>query len=162
MQKPYLRVWERKLPHFMGGCIGPRMEIFEILGLPIPMVPRLHQSNGYIKKKLRVGRAKKCNALVGAETVLSNAGPRTTPFNEGQNRAENRSFCKFNCFSLWKTPTYLCGSANYLVSWVAVQGRERKYSKFRAYESQWHRVCTKPMVIFKGSYVYIEHKNVMH
>ena len=137
------------------------MEIYEISGLPIPMVLRLHYSNGYIKRKLRVWRAQKCNALVGAETVLSSAGPQTSSFHGEQNRVENRSLCKFNCFSSWKTTTYLCGSANYPASRVTVQGREWKYMKLRAYESSWYHVCTKPMVILKRSYVYIELKNVM-
>ena len=84
MQKQYLPVRGRKLPRFMGGSIGPRMEMLEISGLPIPMVPRLHQSNGYIKRKLRVWRAQKCIALVGAETVLTSVGLDTTLFNLGQ------------------------------------------------------------------------------
>ena len=71
----------QKLPRFMGGRIGLRMEICESLGLPIPMVPRLHQSNGYIKRKLRAWRVQKCSALVGADTVLTSSGPETTPFN---------------------------------------------------------------------------------
>ena len=49
----------------------------------------LHQSNVYIKRKLRVWRAQKCNALVGAETVLTSAGQKTTPFHVGQYRAKN-------------------------------------------------------------------------
>ena len=75
----------------MGGSIGSRMEIYETSTLPIPMVPRLHQSNGYIKRKLRVWRVQKCIALVGADqncialvgedTVLTSAGPQTTPCN---------------------------------------------------------------------------------
>ena len=73
----------------MGGSIGPRMEICETLGLTIPMVPHLYQSNGYINRNLRVWRAQICIALVGAETVLSSAGPQTTPFHRGQYRAEN-------------------------------------------------------------------------
>ena len=71
MQKQYLPVRGGKLSRFMGGSIGPRMEICDILGLPIPMVPRLHQSNGYFKTKLGVWRALNCVALVGAETVLT-------------------------------------------------------------------------------------------
>ena len=71
---------------FIGGSIGPRMEIFEISGLPILMVPRLHQSNGYMERKLWEWRAQKCIALVGAETVLTSAGPKTTPFLGGQFR----------------------------------------------------------------------------
>ena len=66
-----------------------RMEICEISSLRIPMVPRLHQSKGYIKRKLHEDRAQNSNAAVGAEIVLSIAGPQTTPFNGGQYMAEN-------------------------------------------------------------------------
>ena len=73
-QKTYLTVRGRKVPRFMRGNIGPRMEIFETSCLPIPMVPHLHQSNGYIKRKLRVWIAQKCIPTVGAENVLTSAG----------------------------------------------------------------------------------------
>ena len=79
----------------MGVSIGPRMEICETSGVPIPMVPCLHQSNGYIKRKLRVCRAQKCNALVGAEAVLTSAGPQSTPFYGGQYRAKNGNMRNF-------------------------------------------------------------------
>ena len=95
VQKPYLAVRDRKLPRFMGVCIGQRMEICKTSGLPIPMVPRLHQTNGYIKRKLRVYTAQKCNALVGAETVLSGAGQQTTPFHGRDYWAENVSMRNF-------------------------------------------------------------------
>ena len=79
----YLPVRGRKLPRFMGGSIGPRMEVCESSTLPISMVPRLHQSNGYIKRKLRAWRVQKSIALVGADTVLFSAGPQTTSFYGG-------------------------------------------------------------------------------
>ena len=79
----------------MGVSIGPGMEICETSGLPIPMVPRLHQSNGFIKRKLGEWRAQKCNAIVGADTVLSSAGPQTTPFHGGQHRARNGNMRNF-------------------------------------------------------------------
>ena len=149
MQKQYLPVRGRKLPHFMGGCIGPEMEICKSSGLLIPMVPRLHQSNGYIKRNLRVWRAQKCSALVGAETVLSSAGPQTTPVYGGQYRAKNgniRNFGpnnphgtafapkqwlyqkestgmeskKIHCPRRCINSTYQCGTANYPVFCVAV------------------------------------------
>ena len=63
VQTPYLPLRGRKVPRFMGSSIGSRMEICEISALPIPMVPRLHQSNGYIKRKLRAWRVQKCIAL---------------------------------------------------------------------------------------------------
>ena len=65
------------------------MEICETSGLPIPMVPRLHQNYSYIKKKIWVWRARKCIALVGAETVLTSAGPQITLFHGGQYRVRN-------------------------------------------------------------------------
>ena len=67
------------------------MEICETSGLPIPMVLRFHQSNDYIKRKLCVRTAQKCNALVGAETVLTCVGLQTIPFHGDQYRAKNRN-----------------------------------------------------------------------
>ena len=62
------------------------MEICENLCLPIPRIPRLRQSNGYIKRNLWVWRAQKCIALLGVETVLTSIGPQTTSFQGGQYR----------------------------------------------------------------------------
>ena len=42
------------IPHFMGGSIGPRMEICVNSDLHIGMVPHFHKRNVYIKSKLRV------------------------------------------------------------------------------------------------------------
>ena len=71
------------MPRFMGGSIGPRMEICGISGLQILMVPRLHKSNSYRKWKLRAWRVQKCITLVGADTVLTSAGPQSTQFHGG-------------------------------------------------------------------------------
>ena len=79
VQIPYLPVWHSKLPRVMGGSIGSRDKIWENSGLPIPMVPRLQQCNRYIKRKLRAFRVQKCIALVCKDTVLTSAGPQTTP-----------------------------------------------------------------------------------
>ena len=95
VQIPYLQLRSRKLPGFMGVSIRPRMEICETSGLPIPMVPRLHQSNAYIKRKLGEWRAQKCNAIVGADTIFTSAGPQTTPFHRGQHWAKNGNMRKF-------------------------------------------------------------------
>ena len=59
------------------------------------MVPHLHQSSGYVKRKLHEWRAQKCNALVGVETRLTSAGPQTTLFHGGQYRAQNGIMRKF-------------------------------------------------------------------
>ena len=132
---------------FHGRQYTPRMEMCKTSGLPIPMVPRLQQRNGYIKRKLREWRAQKYIALFGAETVLTSAGPQTTPFpgngnmrNFGRTNRHGTAFpqeeCSYQkeatgtqnpkqnpkmyCSSSWKNPTYLCGSAKYPVSWVVV------------------------------------------
>ena len=83
MQIPYLPVRGRKVPHFRGGSIGPRMEICGTSCLPILMVPRFDQSNGYMQRKLRAWRVQNCITLVGADTVHTSAGPQGTPFNGG-------------------------------------------------------------------------------
>ena len=59
------------------------MEICGTSGLPILMVPRLHQSNGNIKRKLRAWRVQKYITLVGADIVLRSAGPQSIPFHGG-------------------------------------------------------------------------------
>ena len=79
----------------MGGSIGPRMEICEILGLPIPMVPCLHQSHGYIKRKLRAWIVPKCIALVGADTMLITAWQQSTPLHGMWYRAPNGNMRNF-------------------------------------------------------------------
>ena len=82
-------MWGGKLPGFMGGSIWPRMELCKNSDLPIPMVLRLPKSNGHIKRKLLAWRVQKFIALVGADTVLTSAGPQTKPFYGGQNRSQN-------------------------------------------------------------------------
>ena len=71
------------------------MEICEISALPIPMVPRLHQSNGYIIRKVRALGVQKCIALVGADTVLTTAWKETIPFHVGLYRAKNGNIPNF-------------------------------------------------------------------
>ena len=86
VQTSYLPLRGSKVPRFMGGSIGPRMEICETSALPIPMVPRLHQSNqsnGYMKRKVLTWRVQNCIALVGADTVLTTALKQSTPFMGG-------------------------------------------------------------------------------
>ena len=77
---PYFPLRGSKVLGFMGSRIGPRMEICETSALRIPMVSRLHQSNGYIKRKLWAWRVQKCIAEVGADTVPTTAWKQSTPF----------------------------------------------------------------------------------
>ena len=80
---PYLPLRGSKVPSFKGGSIGPRMEICESSALPIPMVPRLHQSNGYIKRKLLAWRVQKCIALLGSDPYLPLRGSKVPRFMGG-------------------------------------------------------------------------------
>ena len=154
------------------------------------MVPRLHQCNGDMKRKVPARRVQKCIVLVGADTVLTSAGPQTTPCHAWQYRVQRgnlRNFgptkphgtafspmqwlfqkeatgmesSKMYCPSRCRYRTYQRGAANYPVSWGAVLGPERKVAKFRAYQTQWYRVCTDAMLISKGSYGNGEFKNVL-
>ena len=191
MQISYLPLRGSKVPRFMGGSIGPRMEIRETSALPIYMISRLHQSNGDIKRKLRAWRVQKCIAIVVADTVLTSWGPETTKFKGRQYRAQNgnmRNFgptnphgtafaprqwlyqkeatgmksSKMYCQSWYRQRNYHCVAAKYPVSWGVVQGSEWKYAKLRPYQSPWYGVCNKAMVISKGSYGHGESKNVLH
>ena len=48
-----------------------------------------------ILKEATCMESSKCNALVGAETVLSSTRPQTTPFHGGQYRAEYENMRNF-------------------------------------------------------------------
>ena len=74
VQIAYIPVRDRKVSRFMGGSIGPRMEICGSLGLPIPMVPHFCQNNGHIKRKLRPWMVQKCITIGGADIVLTSVG----------------------------------------------------------------------------------------
>ena len=95
MQIPYLSLRGRKVPRFMGGSIGHRMEICETSALTILTVPHLHQRNGYIKRKLRARRVQNCINLVGADTVLTSAWKLSTPFHGGLYRVQNGNMRNF-------------------------------------------------------------------
>ena len=176
-------------PVSWGAVQGPPRKYEKIRAYQY-MVTRLHQCNGYIKRKLQAWRVQKSIALVGADIALTSAGPQTTPCHGGQFRVHQgnmRNFgptnthgtasapmqwlyqkeatgmesSKMYCPSRCKYRTHQCGSANYPVSWGAVQGPPRKYAKFRAYQYPWYRVCTNAMVISKGSYGRGQFKNVL-
>ena len=84
-------------PRVMGSSKGSTKEICEISGLPIPMVPRLHQCNGYIKRKLRAWRVQKCIALVGEDIALTSAG-RKLPRVMGAVQGPPRKYAKLRAY----------------------------------------------------------------
>ena len=65
MQNVHFAVRACKQPGFMQRRIGPTVQICGNSGLRIAMVPCLHQCSVYIKRKLRVCRAQKCNLCFG-------------------------------------------------------------------------------------------------
>ena len=74
--------------------MGPRTKICGNPGLPFAMVPCLHQSNVYIKRKLRLWTVQTCIPLVGAKTSLTCAGLQTTLSQVTQYRAQNGNLRK--------------------------------------------------------------------
>ena len=154
------------------------------------MVPCLHQSNVYIKRKLQVLSVPKCIPLVGAKTELACAGRQTTSSHISQYRSENGNLrksestfrhgtvlaprhclyqmeatgmerIKMHSSSRCKNRTYLCWTANYHVSCMPLLSREQKFDEILVYLSPWYRVCTKAMFISKESNRYGESKNVL-
>ena len=66
---------------------------------------------------------------------------------------------KLHCPSQCRYPTYQCVAANHPVSWGLVKGPEWKDAEFRAYQSPCYHICTKAMVVSKGSYGHGEFQN---
>ena len=71
------------------------MEICETSGRTNPHGTAFAPNKWLHEKKLGEWRAQKCNAIVGADTVLTSAGPQTTPFHGGQHRAKNGNMRNF-------------------------------------------------------------------
>ena len=134
---------------FHGGLNRAPNGNMRNLALPIPMVPRLHQSNGYIKTRLRAWRVQKCISLVGSHSVITTAWKQSTPFHGGEYRAQNGNMrncgrtnphgtafarmqwlyqkaatglesSKMYCPSRCRYRTYHCVEAKYPVSWGVV------------------------------------------
>ena len=63
-------------------------------GLPFSMGPCLHQSNLYMKRKLRKWRTHKCNPCFGAESPLRTTGLQTTRFHAAPYRADSATLRK--------------------------------------------------------------------
>ena len=89
------------------------MEICEISDLQITMVTHLHQSNGYIKRKLRALKVQKCFAIVGADNVLISAGPEATPFHLGGSIGPRKEMCEISGLPIPMVP-HLCQSNAYI------------------------------------------------
>ena len=159
----------------------PTMQIFETTGLPIAMVPSLHQNSNYIKQKFQGCRAQKYYPCVGAKGVQTSTLLQITRIHVSPYRADNANFRKFGAsyrhstvfapkqylhqkeslvmqspkiLSLgWcKKRTNFYFASNYPHSCIAILDRRCKFPKLRGFLSAWYRVCTKAIFISKGSF----------
>ena len=80
---------------FMQRGIVQTIEISVNLGLPISMVPCLHQSNLHIKRKLWGRKAWKCTPCVGASNVQTCTSLQSTRFYAGRYWADKINWQKF-------------------------------------------------------------------
>ena len=71
------------------------MEICVNSGLPIAMVPCLHQSNVHVKRKQWERRAQKCKPFVGAKIVRTYTFLQTTLYHAAPYSADNVNLRKF-------------------------------------------------------------------
>ena len=74
VQQAHFAVRACKEPCFIPRRIGPTVQICGNSRLPIAMVRCLHQWNVYIKRKISVCRAQKCNPRFGAKSPLRSTG----------------------------------------------------------------------------------------
>ena len=95
VQKAHLAMRTFKVPGSMQRGIGPPVGICGNSGLPFTMVPFLHQSNIYIKWKLREWRAKKCNPYLSAKSPPRIANLQSIRFHAAPYRAAGRNLLKF-------------------------------------------------------------------
>ena len=133
----------------MGGGIGTRMEIFETSGLQIPMILRLRQKQWLYQKEATGMESSKMYCPSRCRNSTYQCGAANYPVSLGavyglewkdakfggtyrhgtafpqeeclyQKEATGTENPKMCCSSPWENDTYLCGSANYPVSWVVV------------------------------------------
>ena len=89
VQKAQFAVRVSKIPGFMHRRIRPTVQICGNSGLPFAMVPCLHQSILYIKRKLRDWRVQKCNPCFGAKSLLRSTGLQSTRIHASPYRADS-------------------------------------------------------------------------
>ena len=78
-----------------------------------------------------------------------------------QKEATGMDSSKMYCISRCRYRTFQCWASAYPVSLGVVSGPEWKYANLRPYQAPTYRVCTKAMVISKGSYGHGEFKNIL-
>ena len=94
-QKAHFAVRNCKEPGSMQRHIGTSVQICGNSWLPIVMVPWLHQWNVYIKMKLRVCSAQKCNPCFGAKSPLRSTDLPGTRFHAAPYNADSTNLLEF-------------------------------------------------------------------
>ena len=123
VQKPHRLVPSCKLPRVMQCHIGPAIKIFGLLGLPIANVPCLHQRNVYIKRKLRMWRAQKCNFFVSAKIAPTGTVLQTTPCHAAPYWASKWKFLEFRSYL---SPWYrVCTNAMFILKGIYRYGEPK-------------------------------------
>ena len=89
VQKAHFAVRTCKEPGSRQRRIMPTVHICVNSGLPIAIVPCLHQCNVYIKSKLRVCSAQKCKPCFGAKSPLRSTDPQITLFHASPYTADS-------------------------------------------------------------------------
>ena len=95
VQIAYKLVRTCKLLGFIQCRTRPTMEICVHSGLPIAVVPCLHQSIVHVKRKLWERRAYKCKHCCGATSVKTCTGLQTAWFHAAPSRADNGNLRTF-------------------------------------------------------------------
>ena len=95
VHKAHLAVRTFKVPNSMQRGIGPSVAICENSGLRFAMVPSFHQSNIYIKRKLRKWSAHKCNPYFRGKSPPRSADLQNTRFNAARYQAVGLNLRKF-------------------------------------------------------------------
>ena len=103
-------------------------------GLPIAMLLCLHQSNVYIKRKLRVWRVQKCIPLIDTKTSLTWAGLQTTQSHVSQYMAEN--------WILWKSWSTFCHGTVFAPKQCLYQKKATGVESPKMYSSHWCKNLT--------------------
>ena len=80
VQKAHFAVRASKLAVFMHRRVVQSEQICGNSGILFTVVPRLHQRNLCMKRKLRECKTQKCNPCFGAESPLRSTGQQTSGF----------------------------------------------------------------------------------
>ena len=95
VQRAHFAVRTCKEPGSMQRRIGPTVQLCGNSGLPIAMVPCLHQWNVYIKRKLKECSPQICKPYFGSKSPLHKTDLQRTLFHAAPYRADSTNLREF-------------------------------------------------------------------